>query len=589
MAAAPLLDAAPRLRLARTTLGPIVIAQGSNGPAQRIEAGNTGDGSLALTFQSSATWLSASAGGAGGCATIAAPTCVPVNISLNTGSLARGAYSATLQVRDANAEDAPQTIIVSIQVGSGIPDSITMLVPPNGTPVTRKFTSAGQLTYTTSTQGSGGARFSVNMDAAGSFATSRSYTVTATAPEGTPTGNVPGAIQITGSTVGAIDTPRTVPVTLQVTSSPIAAARWPFIEPATFVDTLRFRIMQGAQRQEKWVQMVNLGLGNLAVSGATAATTSGGNWLTATVDGGFVKIAADPANVAPGAYAGTVTVASNAANASLAIPVSLEISATAPARILVNQETYSLSRGGVRNNATFAADEPVAPGGLLAVFGEYFTAGADAAASALPLPTTLAGARVFVNDQPVPVYFVASASVLDQPGQITFQLPYDTPVGEARVRVDRDGQRGNTVIVRVNQRVPRLMVSINDYAVATFADTALPWPATPGVTTRPARRGDTLIFYALGLGPTTPTVVSGAASPSSPLAEVPRPTFYFGGTGPIGDAATAEPFFAGLTPGFVGLYQLNVVVPDTTPRGERIPVFMGYLNNFSNRVFIAVQ
>jgi len=55
-----------------------------------------------------------------------------------------------------------------------------------------------------------------------------------------------------------------------------------------------------------------------------------------------------------------------------------------------------------------------------------------------------------------------------------------------------------------------------------------------------------------------------------------------------GDATT--PLFVGLTPGFVGLYQINVTIPETVEKGPNIPVFLDMGNNiFSNRVELAIE
>jgi uncharacterized protein (TIGR03437 family) len=513
---------------------------------------------------------------------------VPVNLALNTAALARGRYTAILTIRDPNAIDAPQTVAVTVQIGSGVPDSVTLLVAPGGDPVATQFATGGRLT-TTVQNPVGGPRLSLSMDPAGSFATNFSYTLAASAPEGTPAADYSAAFSVVSSS-SPIDTPKAVPVTIRVTNQPIATVRWPFVDPATEVERVVFRAMQGSRRQEKWIQMVNRGNGTLAITGATATAAGGGTWLTAVVEGSVVRLFADPANLAPGTYTGSVAVATNAINGTATVPVQLEVGATAPPRLLATQEIYSLDRGGVRNNATFLPNEPLAPGGLAAVFGDYFTTGPDAAAAALPLGTSLGGATVFVNDVPAPVYFVAASSIIDQPGQITFQIPFNTAPGDAVVRVDRDGQRGNSLAVRINARVPRLLVASNGYAIATFADNAFPWPPTPGLTTRRARPGDTLVFYALGFGGTTPAVASGAGAPVSPLAQLnPKPVVIFGGTGPLVSGIEVEPEFAGLTPGFVGLYQINVVVPQGVNRGDRVGVLIGYQNNFSNRVDIAIQ
>jgi uncharacterized protein (TIGR03437 family) len=61
--------------------------------------------------------------------------------------------------------------------------------------------------------------------------------------------------------------------------------------------------------------------------------------------------------------------------------------------------------------------------------------------------------------------------------------------------------------------------------------------------------------YLIGMGLTNQSLVSGQGSPTNPLAVVSlTPTVTV-------DGETVVPFFAGLTPGFVGLFQMNIIVP----------------------------
>jgi uncharacterized protein (TIGR03437 family) len=47
--------------------------------------------------------------------------------------------------------------------------------------------------------------------------------------------------------------------------------------------------------------------------------------------------------------------------------------------------------------------------------------------------------------------------------------------------------------------------------------------------------------------------------------------------------------FAGLAPGWVGLYQVNVQVPTNVPAGDAIPVALSVDGVGSNQVTMAVQ
>lgn len=75
------------------------------------------------------------------------------------------------------------------------------------------------------------------------------------------------------------------------------------------------------------------------------------------------------------------------------------------------------------------------------------------------------------------------------------------------------------------------------------------------------------MIYANGLGAVDPPVPLGAAAPpSGPLSPVAAPvTLRIGGL-----AARVD--FAGLVPGFPGLYQLNVVVPAGVTAADEVPV-----------------
>jgi uncharacterized protein (TIGR03437 family) len=84
-------------------------------------------------------------------------------------------------------------------------------------------------------------------------------------------------------------------------------------------------------------------------------------------------------------------------------------------------------------------------------------------------------------------------------------------------------------------------------------------PPIAGIPTARAKPGDTIIFYGVGFGPVTPDNPAGLIeTQANTLQSQNAFTASFAGT-------PAKVTFAGLTSGFVGLYQFNVVVPNIAP------------------------
>ena len=425
--------AQPKLRLSTTTVGPLTFAQGAVAAGQTIEARNAGNGSLNLTFTSDVPWMTAVVGTARAC-TVLVGTCLPINMGFQSTTLARGTFTGTLTVRDPNAIDAPQFVTVTLQAGGGVPDRVDFYLPPNGGSSEVPFTTNSALQSNVTTA-SGGSWLALALEGNGTFRFSFPYRIIGRQIPSTPVGVYQGSITTSGSTFAGDN--RAVPVTLNVTANPIAT-------PSTA--NLKFRIPQ-AGKLSQYLVLGNRGQGTLAVSGATFAPgATGGAWLTLAPDPAnstLIKADADAGALALGTYTGTITVNSNAANGPTRVPATLEVIAAGPPLSSV---------GSVLNIGTYARGESLAQGGATAVFGEQFVplATAPAGAEATPYPKIISGVQVFVNDVAAPLYYVSY-------GQVNFLIPYETPVGEAVIRVDRAGQRGNSVGVTIERRVPRIM------------------------------------------------------------------------------------------------------------------------------------
>jgi len=99
----------------------------------------------------------------------------------------------------------------------------------------------------------------------------------------------------------------------------------------------------------------------------------------------------------------------------------------------------------------------------------------------------------------------------------------------------------------------------------------------------PAHAGDYLEIYANGLGPVSNTPKTGAVAGASPLSRmIVNPSATIGGV-------PAQVVFAGLAPGFIGLYQVNAQVPQGIAAGDAVPVTLSTGAIASNTVTISVR
>ena len=530
---APALTAAPRLFLGQTALV-ISVAPGANGPTQEIDSLNIGDGTLKLQLSSSVSWLIPSLGPQHPCSLRI--NCVPVEIALETSSLANGTYTGTIVVSDPNAVDAPQFITVTVHVGGNVPGKFDLYAPPGGSASGQFFT----VTAAAISVSKNAPWLSIAVSGDGSFVFNVPYQVSATAAAGMSVGDYNGTFTLTGSSFTPDD--KTVPVLLHVTTQAILQAA---------PTAVQFRIAQGANKQTAYVTTTNGGQGKLSILNVSANSSSG-NWLGAQTVPGYptlVSITADQSGLSPGLYEGTCTIVSNAANSNVVIPVQLTVvTPTAPVAF----------GGGILNNGDFDTVEKLPQGGIVALFGDQLTYGDPQESPMLPLSTSLGNTQVLLNGQAVPLYFVS-------PAQINFQIPIDAKLGDALIQVVRNGQKGNLAFLTITDRAARFILRDGGpYVAITTPDGTL-----TGIPGHPMGAGDKVTIYAIGLGQTTPVVPSGAASPSNPAAVVPPTQVCFGEHTPFAVPSwiCTHASFAGLTPGFAGLYQINLTVPAGVPPG----------------------
>jgi uncharacterized protein (TIGR03437 family) len=190
----------------------------------------------------------------------------------------------------------------------------------------------------------------------------------------------------------------------------------------------------------------------------------------------------------------------------------------------------------------------LAPGGLIVVQGRDLSP-VNIATKEIPLPTALGESCLTVNGLPVPMIFVSSA-------QINAQMP-NQAVGNVTMVLRTPGGVSDNYNLRVLPTAPSVFrnVETDSALVVRAANNTVVTPSNP------VRGGDALTLYLTGMGPTIPAVSDGMPAPSDPLAYalIPPVVYLAGIQLPVS--------YAGLAPGQVGVYQINVEVPHWVPRG----------------------
>jgi uncharacterized protein (TIGR03437 family) len=230
----------------------------------------------------------------------------------------------------------------------------------------------------------------------------------------------------------------------------------------------------------------------------------------------------------------------------------------------------------VVSNASFASGAPLAPGAFVAIFGSNL-ASSTALAGSLPFSTNMGGAQVFLGGEALPLQYAAN-------GQINAIIPYDAPVNATQQLIVEQGgaySMPETILLATAQPAVFTVDQSGGGAgaITVVKSNGKQFQSSPAM---PAAAGDVLEIFCSGLGAVTPAVLAGSAAPASPPAKTVNQVTATVGGQPVQVA------FAGLAPGFAGLYQVNVSVPSGIT-GDAVPVVLTVAGASSPPVTVAIR
>jgi uncharacterized protein (TIGR03437 family) len=323
----------------------------------------------------------------------------------------------------------------------------------------------------------------------------------------------------------------------------------PAPEIAVTPSTLAFGNVQSGKGQTQNLTIVNHGPSPLDL---TQLTISGTGFTLATTPVA-ATLAVDakleiPVRFAPksiGAVAGTVTISS-----SDPISPQVQVPLTGTGTAGSAAAPPAVTAGGIVSAASFTA--PLSRGALGAIFGTNLASGTQTT-STVPWVRLMAGAKVIIAGIEAPLYYVS-------PTLIDFQVPYEVPLGTVSVVVSRDGFESDPVNVTIAQNAPGIFgyprTPTAFDPVIVHLDGSLVTPSNP------AKPNEVLLAFITGVSEFAIHPPTGDVARVAPLPWALSESQASVGT------AFVEILYLGLTPGFIGLGQVNLKMPPSFPVGS---------------------
>ncbi len=547
-------------------------------------------GKVSIGFTSSVTsstggaWLKV--GSSSGAATVTNPGSVGYSVdSTVAGILDPGTYYATIQVSSPDVVDSPQTFTAVLNVTPA-----TVLVRPDPQPAGFDYTTPVSSTtakqtvtvYASSKTGipyqasastnDGASWLAVSPNSGTTSASSPAVTTVTISPAGLPVGTYRGGVSYAFSAAAV----RTVNVTLIVRAgaapsfqiSDTAATEPRAVSGCTssaLIPTQTGLVNNFAQ-PTAWPTALSIKVSD------NCGTAVPGGQVVATFSNGDPPLPLKPINDASGIYTGTWTPRSTSSQVTILARATVSGYPAATTQIqgqVTPNAAPVLTPDGSLHAFAPIVGGSVGPGSIIQIYGDNLAA-QPTQSSTLPLPTNLGGTSVIIGGIPSPVYYVS-------PGQVNAQLPFELVAGRRyEIVISANGALSTPNGIQVTDTTPGVAAFANGLIIAQHLSGALVTEDAP------AAPGEFIIFYLAGLGTLDSPVPSGNATPFDHLVHpVVPPSIAFNGK-------SAPVAFAGMTPGLVGLYQINFQIPADAPNGD-LSMVISQLGNNSNRTIVPVK
>ena len=219
------------------------------------------------------------------------------------------------------------------------------------------------------------------------------------------------------------------------------------------------------------------------------------------------------------------------------------------------------TEASIANAAANVADF-FAPNTFLTIYGQnlaYVTKAIspdDIHAGMLPAALQGTGVTVLINQVPADMYYVS-------PNQVNVLIPTSLRSGPVTIQLENYGAAGPPISIPLGNAAPAFFQTDPTTVIATHGN-------GPLVTKdAPAKPGEVVVLYATGLGVTSPPAIPNQIPFAiAPIADIGHFQVFLNGT-PVNGKSIQ---YAGVTPGFAGLFQINLLLPSDAPADPEIRV-----------------